>query len=704
MSERARRLLPLAAAAFLLLVPYREFFTERVPVSRDLLFYFYPAKAALAEAVRAGEIPWIDRYRWGGVPLLPAPGTAPFDPGNLLYLVLPLGAATKAWILIRALTGLTGFAAFGRRIGLSPWGAAAAGLLFALSGPTVSAAPFLSTPAAHSLLPWLAAFVLDVRGRPDAGSSARLAAIAALILVSGSPEYVLYGAVVAGALLLGPPVGGDSAAPAPARRVAGSLAVAALVAGALSAPAILGGVTSVSESSRTSEGGYGLAAASVGAVPPARLVEFLSDGLVADWTRVFFAPGYGTYYPHLPSITPGRVALVLAVLGFALGDVGRFRALGLAFLAVLLAVGPATPFWGAAARVVPIVGTVRFPERHLLLSAFALAWLAALGLRGLERRLSPSAARTLCLLLLPLTLLDREGVARRLVYTAPGEILTSRPAALAGWPGASPGTTPPRFVHRDSLVPVPKFLDLDVVGANRLAAETLSPEYPALFGVASLFALDYDLTLPAEAVEWTRLLQSALPGPGPLPLRFLRAAGAAAVVRSEPSPGGRWVPRVERISEPLPPWRFASRVVADPDGRQLFRRFLEEGVDAGTAYVEEAPAAESRPSPGRLVSVRDGGDGLTVVAEVDGPSEGFLMVYRLRQAAVEATVDGRRVGVSRMAFGFAGLRVPPGRHIIRLRPDTRWVKMGVVAMLAGGVALVVLSLRARRRRTGAPAA
>jgi uncharacterized membrane protein YfhO len=95
---------------------------------------------------------------------------------------------------------------------------------------------------------------------------------------------------------------------------------------------------------------------------------------------------------------------------------------------------------------------------------------------------------------------------------------------------------------------------------------------------------------------------------------------------------------------------------------------------------------------------------LTVVAEVDGPSEGFLMVYRLRQAAVEATVDGRRVGVSRMAFGFAGLRVPPGRHIIRLRPDTRWVKMGVVAMLAGGVALVVLSLRARRRRTGAPAA
>ena len=153
MSARPRGGLPLAAAALLLLIPYRALLAGAVPAARDLLFYFYPAKAALAESLRAGVVPWIDRYRWGGVPLLGAPGSAPLDPGNLLFVALPLGAAASAWILLRLLTGLSGFYLFGRRIGLSAWAAAAGALLYSLSGPTVSVAPFLGASAAHSFLP-----------------------------------------------------------------------------------------------------------------------------------------------------------------------------------------------------------------------------------------------------------------------------------------------------------------------------------------------------------------------------------------------------------------------------------------------------------------------------------------------------------------------------------------------------------------------
>jgi hypothetical protein len=696
-SGRARRLVPLAAAAILLLVPYREFFSGRVPVSRDLLFYFYPAKAAFAEAVRSGEVPWIDRTRWGGVPLLPAPGTAPFDPGNLLFVLLPLGTAAKAWILVRLLTGLAGFAAFARRLGLSPGAASAAGLLYALSGPTASAAPFLGASAAHSLLPWLAAFVLDVRRAPCAGAVARLAAVAALILVSGSPEYVLYGTLVAVALFVGAPDDEADEAPAPRRRSASALLASALLATFLAAPAILGGLTTIAESSRTAEGGYGLATAAVGAVPPRRLVEILSDGLVADWTRAAFAPGFGTYYPYLPSITPGRVALVFAAIGLVVDGAGRFRALGLVAASLLLAVGPATPVWGAAARALPVVGVVRYPERHLLLAGFAFAWLSALGLRALERRLPSRIAPGALAAVAVLILVDREGVARRLVYTAPGSVLRARPEALAGWPEPAPGETRPRLVPRDTLVPVPKYLGLDLIAANRLAVESLMPEYPGLFGFASLFVSDYDMTLPVEAVEWTRLLTAALPEPGPLPTRLLVNAGASAVVRSEPAAGGGWAVRVEPLSGGRPPWRFAERVVSDPDGRRLFRRFLEDGIDAGIAYVDEEPAGERRPSAGRLLSIRDAGDALTIAAEVDGPADAFLMLFRLRQACAEATLDGQPVAVARTDFGFAGVRVPPGRHVVRLRPDTRWVKIGLVGTLTGCAAFLALALRGRRR-------
>ncbi|HQR46735.1 MAG TPA: hypothetical protein PLB02_12575, partial [Thermoanaerobaculia bacterium] len=364
---------------------------------------------------------------------------------------------------------------------------------------------------------------------------------------------------------------------------------------------------------------------------------------------------------------------------------------------VLLALGPATPAWEAAARALPVVGIVRYPERHLLLAGFAFAWLSALGLRALERRIPSRAVPAALAALAVLVLIDREGVVRRLAYTAPGSVLAAPPEALAGVPSPAPGETRPRLVHRDMLVPVPKYLGRDVPGANRIAAEGLMPEYPGLFGYASLFVPDYDLTLPVEAVEWTRLLTTALPGPGPMPERLLRNAGARAVVRSEPAPEGAWSVRVEPLPGSLPPWRFAARVVSDPDGRRLFQRFLEDGVDPESAYLDAEPAGERRPSAGRLVSVRDAADALTLVAEVDGPGDAFLMLFRLRQACVEATLDGRPVPVARTDFGFAGVAVPPGRHVVRLRPETRWVKIGLVGTLTGSAVLLALALRGRRR-------
>ena len=698
MNARLRGALPLVAAALLLLVPYRDLLTGRVPAARDLLFYFYPAKAALAESLRSGLVPWIDRYRWGGLPLLGAPGAAPFDPGNLLFAALPLGAAASAWILLRLLTGLSGFCLFGRRIGLSAWGAAAGALLYSFSGPTVSVAPFLGASAAHSFLPWVAVLALEARRSPSPAAAARLGVVAGLILVSGAPEYVLYAGLVVAALVVGPPVEGSRESAAPFSRTAIALGGSALLAAALAAPALLGGLATISASSRTAEGGFGLSAAGKGALPPARLVELLSDGLLADWTRVPFAPGFGTYHPYVPSITPGRVALGLALAGLALGGAGRIRAVALVAISILLALGPATPVWEAAARFLPVVGTLRYPERHVLLSGFAFAWLAALGIRALEGRIPVSWRAGASALVLALVLVDRDGVARRLIGAEPGEILTRRPPLLSAISAVPRDASPPRLVSRDSLVPVPKFRGRDVAALTREGAEALTPEYPALFGMASLFSPDYDLTLPGEADEWLRLLATALPEPGPAPTRLLSNAGASAVVRSEASAGAGFVTRLEPLGERHAPWRFASRVVSDADGRRLFGRFLKEGIDPEAAYVREEPAGERDVAEGRVLSVVDRGDALTLDVDALGPGDSFLMLFRLRAACEEARIDGRPVPVLPVDFGFAGLRVPPGRHVIRLRPDTRWVKIGLVGTVAGLSVVLAVALTSLRRR------
>ncbi len=120
--------------------------------------------------------------------------------------------------------------------------------------------------------------------------------------------------------------------------------------------------------------------------------------------------------------------------------------------------------------------------------------------------------------------------------------------------------------------------------------------------------------------------------------------------------------------------------------------------------MNEEPVGERLPSPGRLLSVRDGGGALHLVVEADGPADAFLMLFRLRQACAEATLDGRPVLVASTDFGFAGVRIPPGRHVVRLRPDTRWVKIGFVGTVAGIVAWLILAVRSRRRRAGASGA
>jgi len=695
MKERIRRLLPLAGAILLALLPLRAFLGSGVPVGRDLLFYFYPLKAHLVEAVTRGELPWVDRFRWGGSPLLGAPSSAPFDPANVLFLVLPLGAAMKAWILIHLAAALAGFAAFSRRLGLSRTTAAVAGLVFALGGTTLSLTAFPPTLSALSILPWFAAFVFDSARTSGRRATAKVAVAAALILLATSPELVFYAVSVALAVFF--TARGEGGTWREKARPLAHLAGGALLAAGLGAVALLPAGATAARSIRSPGGGMSPEAAAMQPLALPRLREILVDGLVADWTVVGTASGVPAY-PYLPSLTPGRVAWVLVLAGLLRKGPGRAAAAALAVLGFLLALGNATPVFGFAARALPLLGWIRYPERHMLLAGFGLAWLAALGLSRLALAVSPRALRIVLPLLALAVFLDRERIARRLSPLDDASVLTSPPALLGSLP-VSPRDAPPlRLFFRDIYAPVPVYDSRDTSSGSRTGRETLLPAYASLFGVGYQFEVDYDLSLSVEAFEWTRLLSRAVKERPSLALHFVRAAGVSAIVQSDLLANGRYRTHLVRIGDSVSPFRFATRVVASADARAVFARLLEGGFSADTAYVDAAlPGVSASPASGRILSVTDRPSGLFLDVEVDGPGPGFLMLYRLREAAEEATLDGRPAPVSQVAFGFAGLPVPPGRHALRLRPDTRWVKIGAVISAVTALALAAALLAPRRR-------
>jgi hypothetical protein len=696
-----RRAAPVLAAILLAWIPYRAFFGSGVPVGRDLLFYFYPLKAHLVEGLSRGELPWVDRFRWGGAPLLGGPSAAPFDPANVLFLALPLGAAMKAWMLLHLALLVAGFAAFARRLGLAAVPAAVAGLVFALAGTTASVMAFPPTLSALSVLPWFAAFVLDAVRAPSRRTAAKAGAAAALVVLASAPEFVFYSAAVAAALFLAaPPQTAGSARP---RRVPAlaALAVAAALAAGLSAVALFPAAASAARSIRGPGGGMGEGAAALEPLEPARLKEFLGDGLVADWTIEAVGPGI-SHYPYLPSLTPGRIAWLLVLAGLVWHGPLRVASVALATTGVLLALAGATPVFHLAVKAVPLLGSLRYPERHATLAGFGLATLAALGLARLDAALSPPARRVIFPLLALAILVDRESIARRLSPMDDASVLTRRPALLDALPAPADDAPPPRIFYKDLYAPVPAYDLHDLGASNRTARASLLPAYGSLFGAGYVFEKDYDLSLSGEAFEWMRLLTRAVPAPGPFPLRIVRTAGASAVLASEKGDDGRYRPALRRFAEPVPPFRFASRVVASDDARAVFARLLEDGANPGTAYVGEAlPGFPGAPGPGRILAVHDRPSRLALDVEVAGPGEGFLMLWRLREAVEEAAVDGRKAETVPMAFGFAGLRVPPGRHAITLRPETRWVKIGALVTAATAAAL---ALALARRRGGVAAA
>ena len=373
---------PLLAAALLtagLLLTYsRLIFEGLVVAGYDTQTYFYPYWAGVFDALRAGRIPLWNPDLFMGAPFLANPQAAVFYLPNWLLLGLSPERAISVALVLHvgwAAAGTLALARTGLRLS---WPAAATGAaVFALGGYFVAQSGHVNQVSAAAWLPWLL-LALDRAVAGERRAWLALPPVTALLLLAGHPQ-VAYMSLVFGlvyALTAGGADGDRSRRGRLAGAARGLLAWAAAgVGGVLLAAVQLLPTLEVTRHGIRS-GGLPLHEAASFSLPGD---EFLG-ALLPTFTTL---PSSTEFVAHI-----GLTGIILAVLGVAARP---RRARTLLFVATLtatliLAVGPATPLFTLAHRLIPGFDLFRVPPRWLLPGILAAALLGAQGAELLGRR------------------------------------------------------------------------------------------------------------------------------------------------------------------------------------------------------------------------------------------------------------------------------------------------------------------------------
>ena len=199
------------------------------------------------------------------------------------------------------------------------------------------------------------------------------------------------------------------------------------------------------------------------------------------------------------------------------------------------------------------------PERHLILAGFGLAWLAALGLSRLALAISPRALRIVLPLLALAVLLDREGIARRLSPLEDASVLTRAPASPRGAArGLRRRAAPASLLQR--CLPARS----GVRHARHRGREPgRARNAPSRVRVALRRRLSVRGRLRPVAFGRRRSSgRASCRAPCRRRRRSLCVSfGASASRRSSGASAGtdgRYRPHLERIADPVPPYRFAT--------------------------------------------------------------------------------------------------------------------------------------------------
>ena len=347
----------------------------------DLLNYYYPMAQHLARRLGAGELPLWNPDACSGMPLLATMQVSAFYPGSWLAVVMPAHEALACVILVEcALAGCIA-AWLMRSWGCDAYASAFGGLLF-VSTCMVHNSAWPTAVSTILWIPWILLCVEKLAVRATLRWWAALAIGTALQIFAGFPQYLIYGFQAAGIIaLLRIWQERDRSHALASLATRGAVILSAVLLGVgLASVQLLPTLELIALGPRQDA----LSSYQIHYLTrfnPHRSSELLLDALSPVPQRFGFGIGYGAYL--------GVTSLPLLALGlFA----ARRRALAVVLLAggaiaLLLSDGYRGP--GASLFQVysqlPVVGSLRTPERMRVLTFLAAAAIAALGFDALGR-------------------------------------------------------------------------------------------------------------------------------------------------------------------------------------------------------------------------------------------------------------------------------------------------------------------------------
>ena len=652
------RWLPAAVGLVTFVVALGFMFAHAQPwtLRLDNRLVMFPLTLAAWRRWLQGEVPqWTDGI-YAGFPLLAEPNSGGLYPVHWLAFGLTGPTHLRAFDVsssFHVALFAAGMTALVRALGARPFAAGVAGTL-AVVGPefVTWVRPFMPSTSALGWWPWglLAAERIAVGERAGRWLVLGSLAIGGGVL-GGYPEFAIYGACADALWVLA------RSGHQPFGRRLGRLLVLAIAALLLAAPQMFPTMIEMRDSIRAGR-------------PP--MADVLAIGLwglgpLID-PRGFVAGFVGVAAPLLAA-----VALVTPQ--------GR-RLAGIAALAFLVSLGPATPVYGWISSIPPFYW-FRSPAKFAVLTEFLLTALAGLGLDRLLRVASARrVVRTLALALVLGVVVERLTVfvaREHFLATAPnrepslGEVLAIvRDGIAPAIPRTPPGQPAPRLLVRGPTTVVgglPMLEGIEQVGGSGVA-------------IVSQRSLD------APAVP-----------PGPAQLDLL---GVDYVFQPGRACGrfGRLVPVHESAQGCVyrhdgPAARYAIVTHADAVPTEAaFEAAVSRATDGSRVPVLAPSDAISTEGRG-TVTIRHHSEGHAVL-DVVAEQASLVLVRESWKPGWHATVDGVAVPTHRAAGIYFVVPVAPGRHVVEVVFHQPGLRLGLAGGAVWMCAVVALLVRERR--------
>ncbi|PIR00145.1 MAG: hypothetical protein COV66_08615 [Nitrospinae bacterium CG11_big_fil_rev_8_21_14_0_20_45_15] len=712
-------------------------FQEQSIFYRDILHFAYPMKHFIHSSLQSGNLPFWWPSIHGGVPFLPLLHPGALYPLNIFLLGDDFTWCFNFFFALHFLILATGCYFLGRAMGFSFYAGIACGLTALWGGFFISLSQLHNHFQSASWLPWILFFFVQFLQK---GGRARF--VSAIIVfvfqvLAGSPEFCLLTTALLFAYVTFLP--GSQ----PLSGVLKSYAFIAMgTAFTLGLSALQLVPTQMAVPHTVRDGGLSFASATLWSLPfeglgaflvPMNLNGFMSDP--AFRTDYFILSPYMGWFPML--------VLALGLL------VARSRIYyfwtGVFFVGIFFALGHFNPVYAWLYDWVPFLDWFRYPEKFLILSAFAAVFLAGYGVDTLSKwtrrhgnevgwalagfvvvalghgavdDLSPLAWQTLAGLMFALTLFalhERDlmstcALKGGLTVLIALDLLLKNTALIPLIQNNFFNRPPAVFAQLAERKPLYRFYSGPLLAHGKIPTKNSFPKELTLLrghlalkeqiypNLATQYGLEFIDGITGwglkDAEMWTAIF---IASPPEKRRRMLERGNVRYWTTIEKKMPGSPDPVVEEMVKAVP------RAVLVPKARygggyKLSNLYYSEGFDPEKEVLlsESYPPSTATDFVGKVHSVEYSPNAVRIQTEQNEP--GYLVLFDSYFPGWSATVDGKSVPILRGNYFYRAVALPSGQHRVQMQYIPEGFSAGLFISLNAFFALCIALFNRDLRR------